>query len=273
MRTAPPIELPSLHPKRSTISMLGSPIALAPAVHNPIAANSNRLLASPVVGEFKGWFSNLFNWKHHQSTGQGGVVYSVYELNRTREDVVKLLETLGFSVMRYPMEYPADIDLLSCRLHRQITDPASNTILKPLRLRVEISTGCGFSSQPSPVSTGDENPYFKPSVPSTHPNYLTTPTSATIPRPRSALMGEGKGSAAYPTPLPSPVGFPKWELPRGCACAIALVHEKGSMSTFRAVWRKLKDMSGDSPAPYPCFSPAMATTPFVEHQQRSQFDI
>jgi hypothetical protein len=57
--------------------------------------------------------------------------------------------------------------------------------------------------------------------------------------------------------------------PPGCQAAIVLVHEKGSASTFKNVWKKLKEVyaSGASPG-YPTFSPTMGTTPFMEQPQR-----
>jgi hypothetical protein len=39
------------------------------------------------------------------------------------------------------------------------------------------------------------------------------------------------------------------------------------MSTFRAVWRRLKDEYGDASTAYPCFSPAIPNTPLAEHQR------
>lgn len=43
-----------------------------------------------VVGEFKGWFSNLFNWKAQQYT-----LYSVDNCHATRQEALRLLEKFG----------------------------------------------------------------------------------------------------------------------------------------------------------------------------------
>jgi hypothetical protein len=50
-------------------------------------------LASPVVGEFKGWFSNLFHWK------QQHVLYSSSDIASTRDEAARLLEQCGVGLV------------------------------------------------------------------------------------------------------------------------------------------------------------------------------
>ncbi|KAF8155680.1 hypothetical protein B0H34DRAFT_751703 [Crassisporium funariophilum] len=266
----PPLDLPLLNPKRSTFAMLGSPIALSSPVHHAPAGGS-RIMASPVVGEFKGWFSNLFNWKH--SNGQGGVLYSVEDLYRTRLNVARLLEHLGITLTNNPADChqlePSEV--LFCRVDQPMTDPVSGISLKIVRFRVEFKAGPGLAELLPPSTPNDAGEdsaalLVAPGA-ANNSNYLVTPTSAGPSRPRgSILLGR---SSTITTPLPSPVGLAKWDFPPGCLCAIALVHEKGSMSTFRAVWRKLKEEYGNASTAYPCFSPGIPNTPFTENHQRS----
>ena len=65
---------PALNVKQLTLSVIRSPITLsAPSQLNPThiahshntMTNPNWCLTSCAVGEFKGWFSNPFNWKAH----------------------------------------------------------------------------------------------------------------------------------------------------------------------------------------------------------------
>lgn len=67
---------PRLLPKRSTrtLSVLGSPILSPPAV----------------VGEFKGWFSNLFSWKPHTQ-----VLYASSNVGETHSETARVLTALG----------------------------------------------------------------------------------------------------------------------------------------------------------------------------------
>jgi hypothetical protein len=56
-------------------------------------ANSSLPAPSSAVGEFKGWFANLFNWKAQQY-----VLHSVDNCATTREEVKRLLEGFGVDV-------------------------------------------------------------------------------------------------------------------------------------------------------------------------------
>ncbi|KAF9480576.1 Pkinase-domain-containing protein [Pholiota conissans] len=269
----PPLDLPTLNPKRSTFGILASPIALASPLHNyhhHAPSSANRILASPVVGEFKGWFSNLFNWKH--SNGQhGGVLYSGDDIHLTRANVARLLENLGVSLANTPGEFcpQEQAEILFCRIDALLVDHTTGVSMKPVRFRVEFRAGPGpaeMSRDQTMASPNaeDAGPYFLSAPPANDTAMLVTPNpaSATAPRSRaSMLLGRGGPAASHGAmhsmSLPSPSVLSKWEFPPGCLCAIALVHEKGSMTTFKAVWRRLKEEYGDASTAYPCFSPAM----------------
>ncbi|KAF5310536.1 hypothetical protein D9619_007841 [Psilocybe cf. subviscida] len=281
----PPLELPAMHPsRRATFAMLGSPISLSSPVHHQ-PSSANRILASPVVGEFKGWFSNLFNWKH--SHAHGGVLYSADDVHRTRTDVTRLLEGLGVHVsitdgsMHSAGDSSGILETLSCRIDQNVVDQVTGTSLKVARFRIEFRAGPGpsppaLNEPPSALlSPGtDDSQYFHGT---SQLAVAATPTTASFnpqssipaPRPRSSMLlgrAVSHGSAGPPTPsVPSVLS--KWDFPPGCLCAVALVHEKGSMSTFRAVWRRLKEVYGDASTAYPCFSPAIPNTPYAESQR------
>ncbi|TFK87354.1 Pkinase-domain-containing protein [Polyporus arcularius HHB13444] len=117
----PPLDFhgpPVLH-KRSTFSV-GSPRPGSP----PTAG------MSPAVGEFKGWFSNLFHWKV-----QSIVLYSVLELPTTRSETTRLLEHFGVSLA---IEDRSGFSVLLCRMD-DIYD-GSTMVQKQVRFRVEFSS-------------------------------------------------------------------------------------------------------------------------------------
>ena len=204
-----------------------------------------------MVGEFKGWFSNLFNWKSQSS--QGGVLYSVAGLQQTKLDIARLLEGIGINLGHSAADNPQPelFDVLLCRIDQPTTDPVSGITLKSVRFRVEFKAApCPSDSQLPATHNGDDNPYFLAAA--GNPSNANTGNSS---RPRaSVLLGRS-------APLVSPVALAKWDFPSGCLCAIALVYEKGSMSTFRTVWRQLKAEYGDTSTAYSCFSPAILSTP------------
>ncbi|KAF9446682.1 Pkinase-domain-containing protein [Macrolepiota fuliginosa MF-IS2] len=244
----PPLDLGQ---RNSSLNVLGSPINLSsPAQSTPVSGGSGRLITSPVVGEFKGWFTNLFNWK---SSGQG-MFYTVHGIPRTRMDIGRILESFGINVDGTGPTV-ADIeqsDMLRCRLDLVTTDSLTGTTWKPTRFRVEFSAGQLYS----PLSP-KENVF---------PNNSVSATPATAPRARvTSFMGKATISS---TPLPSPGPLASVHLPPGYTCAVIMVYEKGSMTTFKAVWRRLKELFGDSPTAQSCFSPAMPTTPFADNHQR-----
>ncbi|CAK5274766.1 unnamed protein product [Mycena citricolor] len=248
--------LPALKQKRSTLSLLTSPLSLstagniAPAIDSGVSASR---LASPVVGEFKGWFSNLFSWRgSSQLTPGTGVIYSPDGLEKTRREVGLLLERLGVIVEGSGFSYVEDIyvdeDLalvLRCKVE-EMSD-AGVVPLKPVKFRVE------FSAAPNCSATKHQ------SVPSGHlvsPNLNGVLNASTSTKARGTMLTNRtvSSSAAFPP---------------GCNSAIVLLHEKGSATTFKNVWKRLKESySPDEISPVPMLSPVLGTTPFMEQPQR-----
>lgn len=262
--------------------MLGSPIALSSPVHyyphQP--SGGNRILASPVVGEFKGWFSNLFNWKHWST--HGGLLYSADDMQRTRANVTRVLETLGVTLTSTLGETsPQDqTDVLFCRVDHPTVDRETGLALKVVRFRVEFRMPSEPAHQVLTAQSPDTDdgtgpgPYFLIAPPPT-PSLLITPTSAmgSGSRPRPSLLGRASFSQAGTAHGSMGPVNARWEFPPGCMCAVALVHEKGSMSTFKTVWRRLKEecssgLGADAGgAANGFFSPVMPGTPFVDSQR------
>ena len=263
------------------MALLGSPIALSSPISPPSTANKTS--ASPVVGEFKGWFSNLFNWR--QSNPSVAIIYSPDDAQRTRSNVSRILEEAGVVVSN--TQLPADHhphkveqgDSLICRVDHPIVDATTGFPLKSVRFRVEFRTGPGVEPQPTMQSIIEENTCFVPSLkqvsnisaansPVTPVNPVPT-SGLAASRPRTSFLLGGR-SSSHGTPLPSPAllsGFSKGEsnFPPGCSCAMALIYEKGSITTFKHVWRKVKEEYGDlGNAAYPCLSPAVPNTPYLE---------
>ena len=87
--TAPQLDFaaPPALQKLSTFT-IGSP---GRATSPPAVASA---LLSPGVGEFKGWFSNLFHWK-----AQSYLLYSTDDVATSRTEVRQLLQALGISVL------------------------------------------------------------------------------------------------------------------------------------------------------------------------------
>lgn len=232
---APPLEFPILNRKRSTLSLLNSPIA-------PTPSSSARLVASPVGGEFKGWFSNLFSWKHQgQTHNTPWVLYSGDDLDKTLLDVGRVLTRLG--IVTEPSGSPTEA-LLKCKLEEPIYGELAS--MKPVRFRVWFTQNL--------VS---QQPLFSPPM---TPNFLAAPSSG---RGRSSVF---INRSPQVSPLPSPTFNPN--SPFGAATVIALSQDKGSATTFRAIWRRLKEVYTDNPGGGECFSPPMVSTPLTENPPR-----
>ena len=139
--------------------MLGSPIALSSPVHHS-ATSSSKILTSPVVGEFKGWFSNLFNWKPQSS--QGGVLYSVDGLQQTKLDIARLLEGIGINLGHSAANnlQPELFDVLLCRIDQPTTDPVNGITLKSVRFRVEFKATSGSSDSQVPATYNRDDLFF-----------------------------------------------------------------------------------------------------------------
>ncbi|KAJ7064857.1 kinase-like domain-containing protein [Mycena amicta] len=239
--------MPPLKSKRSTLSILTSPVVL----NNASNDSPGSRLTSPVVGEFKGWFSNLFNWKGTtpgQQTPGTGVIYSADGLDKTRRDVGLLFEKLGVTVEGSGFTFAEGSDRgeddfamgmsLRCRVEEASSDGMA---VKPVRFRVQFSLTPSMRL-PTPLSP---NPNAD-NLPSTSLNaLLAAPLDIPLKQRANVLANRTGGQTA-----------------------ILLIHEKGSTSTFRNAWRRLKERYDDVSSAYPILSPSIGATPFVEQQQR-----
>lgn len=251
------------------MTVLGSPIALSSSVHAP--SPSSRGLTSPVVGEFKGWFSNLFNWK--QSSGQGGILYSCDSVLKTRADVGRLLEGVGIIVEGGGFDRGTSqgdcAGTLKCRVDDSNGSVWSNSNhLKAVRFRLEISIPTKSVVSSSATGSQTQNPYLL-TPPTPNPGYLAAPSGGGPGRKgiRNSVLLSGRRSSAMSMSIPfQDGGNGGGELPAGCECVIVMIYERGSVSSFRSVWRMMKEAYGGGSAALPSCSPAMgSSTPLVEH--------
>jgi hypothetical protein len=210
------------------------------------------LLASPVVGEFKGWFSNLFGLKQQGTTG---ILYSADDICVTRGEVGKFLQGLGVFVQGPGFSQPlvsSEEMVLRCQVDEANPISSAHLNSKAVTFRVELRTPGSTPLDRSP-HVGD---YL--SAKRSPGNALRSPLASPLPSPLSPNLN---AFASGP------------EFPPGCLTAIIVVHEKGSMTTFRAVWKHMKGAYGDIVAggntSYVCQSPMIGSnTPITEQPQR-----
>ncbi|KIK93860.1 hypothetical protein PAXRUDRAFT_828543 [Paxillus rubicundulus Ve08.2h10] len=200
-----------LHPTTLSAkrSIIASPIQFA-------TPTMPSILSSP-VGEFKGWFSNLFNWKAHTY-----VLCSTNHPIATRTETIRILEQLGVTIG------PEDTDgghgyqggaTLRCRMNDVVDSNNGALIQKHVRFRVEFTLGAtqggGLLSPPLGTDYSGAGVGVRAS-----PGAAASPMSPTL------------ASARYVLNRQALVGY---------TCAIVLVQEKGSVSTFRALCRWLRE--------------------------------
>lgn len=157
---------------------------------------------SPVVGEFKGWFSNLFSWK------QSYILYSVNDLFTAQRETIRILEQAGVFVM---MEDSEGVGILKCRMD-DITDSMGIVLQKSVRFRVE------FSGIPASGVLSAHQQRLPPSQ---------VPVS-------SSRMSSHASSMLAKNSLKNLAGM-------GYACALVLIQEKGAVSTFRLIYKRLRE--------------------------------
>ncbi|KAF8521245.1 Pkinase-domain-containing protein [Hysterangium stoloniferum] len=95
------------------------------------SAASTPLVFSPVVQEFRGWFSNLFHWKTPTC-----ILHSPLDCSTTRDETTKLLTEFGVLVT---LEDTLDWGVLKCRLEEKF-DAGGSLIQKQVRFRVEFQS-------------------------------------------------------------------------------------------------------------------------------------
>jgi hypothetical protein len=174
----PALDIFPISPKHVAISPV-SPL------QSPVLNSSIR--ASPALGEVKGWFSNLFNWKTQSyALGSSNDVWS------TRTEVRRVLEQLGVSVHE-------EFEIFRCLMEDHV-------IQRQVKFRVHVSSGGGSCHYPSP------NPQ----------------TPAGSPRPASNRFSVNVDKISHGSE-------------NSYASVIVLLLEKGSVSTFRNVYRRLRE--------------------------------
>lgn len=204
-------------------------------------------LFSP-VGEFKGWFSNLFNWKPQPPC----VLYSPADISATRNETVRLLEQLGVVVA-------LEEGLLRCRLDDSV-DGSGGGGQKRAWFKVElVGTGVGSGPLPTPRLLAL----------SPNPNASTSPNSISDVSPNPNFHSHFNNGAGGARSSVLPVAY----VP-GSACAIVLAQEKGSVATFKSVCRRVKEewRVGEAglvaPTPVPALGLGVGMPGGAEHVQR-----
>lgn len=107
-------------------------------------------LGTPVVSEFRGWFTNLFNWK-----AQTLSLNSRENCLSTRDESAKILSKFGVICGLEDIE---GWGILRCKLEEvlgtphalgsrsgsdRVADSAGNTLLRPVRFRIEFTPAVG----------------------------------------------------------------------------------------------------------------------------------
>jgi hypothetical protein len=191
---APTVDFhPTVDRKRSTKAL-----SMQPPEHTTPALPVSSMLQSPALGEVKGWFSNLFNWK-----SQSYVLFSMSDMYSTKREARRILESFG---VRVGEGEEGGVGILRCFLGEGVEGQ------RHVRFRVEFSTaGASTTSSPLPASSHRFSQFSPNLNPSPNPN-------------------QGHTRAGPRTPTPG-----------GYACAMMFIQEKGSLSTFRAVHRRLRE--------------------------------
>ncbi|KAF9239895.1 hypothetical protein BU15DRAFT_46245 [Melanogaster broomeanus] len=198
---APPLDLhtTTLSTARSVIT---SPIQLT-------TPTMSSMISSP-VGELKGWFSNLFNWKAHTY-----VLWSATNLIATRAEIIRILEQFGVTLEdRDGGHVHHGGATFRCRMNDVVDSNNGVLIQKHVRFRVEFTLGSlqGGGLLLPPLGTGTGA--------GIDTGAAASPTSPTLAATRYALSKEARP---------------------GYTCAIVLVQEKGSVPTFRTLCRWLRE--------------------------------
>ena len=193
---APPLDFtaPPALQKLSTFA-IGSP---GRATSPPAVASA---LLSPGVGEFKGWFSNLFHWRV-----QTLCLYSVLDVATTRVETTRLLEHFGVSIST---EEKTGLSVLFCRVDDAHDAQSQNP--KQVRFRVEFTscTGSAGSGSGPGASTSSSRPQL-------------TFSQAAAAAVATKSRGENLAAAA------------------GYDTMIGIALEKGSVSTFKNLCQRLR---------------------------------
>ncbi|KAJ6470047.1 hypothetical protein C8R47DRAFT_1200540 [Mycena vitilis] len=255
----PHTTLPPLRPKRSTISLLASPIVLSSVInHHPPseATTTGSRLTSPVVGE---WVV-LQPLQLEGIASPGSRRAGKDGREKTRREVGLLVERLGIVVEGSGFSFPegagnAEDDFTTATALRCKVEEASSEgtpmVLKPVKFRIEFSAAPSHKNHVAQLSP--------------NPNAVNLPSAslnALLAAPLDPPLKNRASVLVNRTAAGNNTSFPP-----GCQSGIVSVHEKGSASTFKNVWKKLKEVYASGVgAGYPILSPAMGATPFIEQQ-------
>ncbi|KAI6124565.1 Pkinase-domain-containing protein [Pisolithus croceorrhizus] len=198
------LDLP-VYPSQPDTTIDSSPTAIRPAktVFCPHTGSPGTSSnLSSPVGEVRSWLSHLFNRKPHTY-----VLYSTAPFRATCNETIRTLERLGVAVgpqESSPRRQDCGItNIMRCRMNDGVKCLGSGVVQKSIQFRIE------FSLSPNAPS-GDA---LWPQLPAL--------TSSTPPHQRS--LATGATARDYP-------------------CAVVLVQEKGSVSAFKTICRRLCEL-------------------------------
>ena len=170
-------------------------------------ATHRQSIASPLLspplstagGEFKGWFTNLFNWK-----GQSYTLYSLEDVATTREEMSKVLAHVGVTILT------SETSLVKCRLDEVYDEVTGAVVQKQVRFRVEFGP-CTTQTHAHTHPGGGDALAVPPTPKLLTPRLMSTPMS----------------------PIPNSGGY---------TSMVTLVLERGAVSTFKAVYLRVREM-------------------------------
>jgi hypothetical protein len=130
-------------------------------------------IASPLLSpplstagsEFKGWFTNLFNWK-----GQSYALYSYEDTATTREATTMALSHAGVTILT------SETTLVKCRLDEVYDQVTAAIIQKQVRFRVEFGP-CTTQAHPNAHFGGGDALAVPPTPRLLTPRLMSTPMS------------------------------------------------------------------------------------------------
>ncbi|KAL5522651.1 hypothetical protein ACEPAG_8669 [Sanghuangporus baumii] len=154
------------------------------------------------VGEVKGWFANLFNWKAQQY-----VLHSVDNCLATRDEATRVLQSLGCFVV---LEDAQGWGVLKCKVDEKHDVSTGLVTMKSVRFRAEFSPILGYTHHTAYPSNGSSN------------------------------MPSESGDAAPITNAPPVQKRLSTKNAIPFASTVVLVQEKGALSTFKHIHSRLR---------------------------------
>ncbi|KAK8869825.1 hypothetical protein IAR55_000393 [Kwoniella newhampshirensis] len=184
------------------LSPKGSPYLSTPPLGSSAPASPLLLGQSNEVKQ--SWFSNLFSWKPATFT-----LISADDCASSRAECIKLLESFGASVI---VEDADGWGVLKCRVD-EIRDVSGLTIPKSVRFRIEFLPHTTWTTTTP--------------LPSPNPNLII------VSQPYSPTISTGNGNGNV-VPVPGSPGG------RIMTTSMTMVQEKGALSSFKAVYGRIR---------------------------------